>query len=126
MLPPGQWSMSQVKEHFLNNKETIESLGNSFVDIARLDTINRLKPDTAIIGAKGWMGYVTFAFDGKRNVVLENPIKGNAAYILKGKDWKRLSKHSKGWLKNRSRSSYRKVVHKGKWIDRIEEALNTL
>ncbi len=88
------------------------------------DEIERLSPSYAVTGKKGWLGYVTFYFAETDKVLSECPIEGNAIYVFRERDWRRLTKHSKGWVRTRIRSWYKKVVHKGLWIDRVIDALN--
>ena len=80
-LPPGQWGMSQIEAHFEENRAVIESQTGQVVDIERLSEIGALNPSAAIIGKRGWLGYVTFCFNFTDKVVLECPVEGNAIYI---------------------------------------------
>ena len=121
-LPPGQWGMDQVVAHFEENRTVIESQMGQVVDINRLYEMGTLNPSVAIVGKKGWLGYVTFCFNFTDKVVLECPVEGNAIYILYEADWPRLARRTKAQVR-KSRSFWKKVVHKGAWLERVEKHL---
>jgi hypothetical protein len=120
-LPPGKWGIDQIVDHFEENRREIEANGRT-VELNRIHEINSLGPTSVMIGKKGWLGYVTFSFAFTEKIVLECPVKGNAVYILSGKDWQRLARKTKAEVR-RSRSFWKKVVHKNEWLERVKRHL---
>lgn len=92
------------------------------IEEARLKYSWGLKPSAVYVGMDEFDGYFAFLYDGSASVLMENPIRGNAAYIFR-EDWKRLSRLSKKEINNYHRNKTTKVVHKSGWENRIKSAL---
>jgi hypothetical protein len=69
-----------------------------------------------------WLGYAVYEFTFSDRIVLETPIRGNATYVLSG-DWQKMIYLSKAELRSEYADRYTKVVHKGRWIQRVRAAL---
>ena len=70
-----------------------------------------------------WEGYAVYTFKRTTKVVLECPFEGNATYIL-NRNWEREVRHTKQYV--RQHYDYRKIVHKGGWLDRVHDSLHDL
>lgn len=123
LLPPGEWDIQDVKEHYRKQSRNFPiGLGGRQIDWSRLEEIETLRPVRCHVGKESWLGYVVFEFLSSDRVVLECPIEGNATYILSG-DWEAMVGHTKAELRREYGMRSTKVVHKGDWLDRIREAL---
>jgi hypothetical protein len=123
LLPPGTWDIQRVIDHYRKLAQNLSTaLKGRKIDWSRLEDIKSLSPVGCHIGEDSWLGYVVFEFAGTDHVVLECPIKGNATYILPG-DWKDMVGHTKREIRRESAGRYKKLVHKGDWLDLIREAL---
>jgi hypothetical protein len=89
-------------------------------DWQRIREIKKLKPVKCYVGKKMWEGYAVYTFKRATNVVLECPFEGNATYIL-DENWAREVRHTKEYV--RRHYDYRKIVHKGEWLDRVRDLL---
>ena len=107
--------MSKLRSYKKRNPKLI-------IEEARLKYSWGLKPSAVYVGMDEFDGYFTFLYDGSDSVLMENPIRGNAAYIFRG-DWERLSRLSKKEINNYHRNKTTKVVHKSGWEQRIKSAL---
>ena len=110
-LPPGEHLMDEIRDHFIQNRKAIEFKYKAVVDMTRIDEIETLGPSYAVVGKRGWLGYVTFGFQDNLKVVAECPIEGNAVYVFFERDWRKQMKHPKWWVKKIGRVWFRKVVH---------------
>jgi hypothetical protein len=110
-------------EHY---RQAAHNLPASFsgrrIDESRLVKIASLKPVLCYTGKESWYGYVVFTFKNSNRVVLECPVEGNAIYILSA-NWKELVSRTKAEIRQDHAARYKKVVHKGDWLDRIRQAL---
>lgn len=119
MLPSGEHPFEHIKAHFnyLQDKNT-----EIQYDIERLEISRRLGPNDVYIGLDEFEGYVVFYFKKKGLAVLENPIVGNAAYLITG-DWRELSKLTKAELLKSHQSEVDRVIHRGDWHKKLSEIL---
>jgi hypothetical protein len=124
LLPPGSWDVEDVLKHY---KRMARRMPAAFAgkrpDWRRIREIQKLKPIDCYIGKKMWEGYTVYIFKRTTNVVLECPFEGNATYIL-DENWKREVRHTKQYV--RKHYNYRKIVHKGEWLDRVHDSLYDL
>ena len=89
---------------------------------ARLDTLEKYNPIERNIGKNGFQGYYAYIFE---NIcVLENPMYGNATYIVDRERWKKSSMETKKQLIN-SKRFLKKIEHNSKWFKEIEKILNS-
>ena len=111
IFPPGRWDSKGFTQHY---KELVRQgkFQETEVQWERIREIENLKPVTRRKGKLKWNGYVVYEFAYTDNVVLECPVEGNAVYILKGNQWKRLIQLTKGEIRDKHKTSYKKVVHK--------------
>jgi hypothetical protein len=95
LLPPGEWDIRQVIEHYCKESHSFPSglLGRK-IDNSRLVKIASLGPLRCYIGKESWSGDVVFEFSASNCVVLECPFEGNATYVLSapGKPWSGIAK----------------------------------
>jgi hypothetical protein len=123
LLPPGQWDIGQVVEHYRRVSHSLPAcFGNHQIDWTRLEDIGTLNPVRCHIGEESWLGYVVFEFGDTDRVVLECPIEGNATYILSG-DWKETVYHTKAEVRCEFAGRHQRIVHKGTWLLRVRNAL---
>ena len=65
-----------------------------------------------------------YAFVFAECVVAENPLEGNAIYVVKYlESWQSLLRLSKEVLRSRYGHRVRKIVHRGNWKGRLQEEL---
>lgn len=119
ILPPGKWSMEQITNHFKSIEHTNSA---SKYDLERLKLLETLKPTTCYIGLEEFVGYVVFCFDHTDKTIFENPIKGNAIYIICG-NWEEMSKLTKRDLLSHYSDRVKKIVHRGNWFKRLQMKL---
>lgn len=124
LLPPGSWDIEDVLRHY---KKMARRMPAGFMgklpDWQRIREIKKLKPVKCYVGKRMWEGYTVYTFIGTPNVILECPFEGNATYIL-DRNWQREVSHTKQYV--RQHYDYRKIVHKGEWLDRVQDALHNL
>lgn len=119
IIPADQNLSSAVKSSYLNS---IVKRGET-VNIDRLyRIIETFKPIQCFIGKNEFDGYLVFLLERSSKVICDNPIVGNAVYILDG-DWKNLSQQSKAELLDHHRDNVARVIHTGDWIWRIRQAI---
>jgi hypothetical protein len=120
-----QWellpTLNEGTRRFLEN--CCVRAGTVQVDESRVRFILDLKPDHVAVGRNTFDGYIAFIFVEKSVAVLENPIVGNALYVLRG-NWRRLSQQSKRTLiQEVGEPLVRKIVHSGAWQRQLLSAL---
>ncbi|MEQ1764948.1 MAG: hypothetical protein ABL984_17605 [Pyrinomonadaceae bacterium] len=117
IFPPGEWDADDLIERFRSGGIRLTEQ-----EIRRLEVIkDTFKPDRIAVGkldSQGYRGYFVFIFDGKERVIAENPLYGNATYIIKGK-WEEILKVltlSKSEVRRHPQSAF--VVHREKqqWL----------
>lgn len=116
ILPPGEWSMDRIAKHF---KELEKVNPKCEYDLERLEHIKTLKPSTCYIGFEEFIGYVVFCFDYTEKAILENPIKGNAIYLINN-NWPELSKLTKRELLSYHSDRVTRIIHRGNWFERLK------
>jgi hypothetical protein len=93
---------------------TLDEIRRAFPNLKfeeeRLRFAYGLNPVCIYVGQGDFDGYLAFHFSAFNNVLLECPIKGNAAYVFKN-DWQKLSKLSKGELLSQHRQEVGRVIH---------------
>jgi hypothetical protein len=119
LLPPSkgepqlQRLLAQVRD-FAKRNPTIP------IDGGRIPYANSLRPKQVYVGQEHFDGYFVFLFARSSKVLLENPIEGNAAYII-FRNWQHLSTLTKAELL--ARKDCRRIIHSGEWKHAIKEAL---
>jgi hypothetical protein len=102
-----------------------QSRSDVVVDVERIDFACDLKPNRIVLGADEFYGYFACVFEdghGSVAVLLDNPIKGNAAYIF-GQDWFTLAKMHKTELLEQYKDKVVRVVHLSDWKSSIRKML---
>jgi hypothetical protein len=119
LLPAGIDILKQITGHF--RKFCIRN-PNCVIDDERISFAIQLEPISAFVGMDEFDGYVAFTYSETDKVLLENPVYGNAAYILGG-NWKELSRICRLELISH-RNAYR-VIHRpdSNWKLHIRYAL---
>ena len=121
LLPSGEqfWSayLSRVSNKFAQRVPTEEFK-------KRIEVMDSLDSSMKYIGIKEFEGYVVLLFDWTTKVYLDNPIKGNTAYIMTG-DWRKLSRLSKSQLLGGFPDQVDRVIHKGDWKEKVLSLLNS-
>jgi hypothetical protein len=93
------------------------------VDFERVSRIiETFKPIQCFVGTNEFDGYFVFLMKDSNKAICDNPLFGNAVYIIDG-DWKGLSQKSKRELLDYHRVNVRRVIHTGNWIARIRQIL---
>jgi len=119
IFPSNQDIAMTLKSHF---GESISKRGGS-IDFDRLyRIIECFKPVRCFIGKNEFDGYLVFLLQQTNKVICDNPMIGNAIYILDG-DWEKLSQQSKSELLGSHKNIIRRIIHKGNWIDRLRCAV---
>ena len=86
--------------------------------------IETFNPVQCFIGKNEFDGYIVFLLKQTNKVICDNPIVGNAIYILDG-NWEKLSQQSKSELLDLEREHVKRVIHRGDWIVRIRKAISS-
>ena len=110
LLPPGEWSIDQVLEHYKRISREPSRAGQSKFDLSRIKAIETLNPVRCHVGEDSWLGYAVFEFLNHDSVVLECPITNNATYVL-GKRWKSMISLSRAEIRSGQHGRYRRIIH---------------
>ena len=123
ILPPGHdWDYRTVFEHYLHQSRA-RSFTRNVIDWTRIEKIQgQLKPKLKSFGINDWFGYAVYEFPYTQRVVVECPIEGNATYVL-WDDWQNKVRLTKGELRIKHPGQFRRVIHKGEWIEEVRGAL---
>lgn len=115
LLPPGVGERHVLGRlaDFATRNRTVR------VEPDRLKYAYSLNPSQIYVGQGGFDGYFVFIYSRTSRVLLENPIEGNAAYVLL-RDWKDLSRLTKSELL--SSDAAVRVVHSGEWRTHLRSA----
>lgn len=117
-LPPG--TRDQNLESILSEVKVLTlSLRNEIID--KYDFLNNLNPLNIIKGSSGMIRYFGMMFR-EDLVVFETLNYGNALYVMYD-NWADLSTISRIQLLNKESRDFDRVVHKGKWKERIVELI---
>jgi hypothetical protein len=118
------WELLESKhtqwEDLIRHYDKRSKSKNELYDIERLKFVYHFNPSEIYVGKAAFEGYVVFCFEAKERVVLECPKSGNAIYLMKIEDWKRLSQLSKIELLNNYRHDVSRILHSDKWRYELE------
>lgn len=117
LLPAGQFTREGVRAHYERLARAYPERG---YEPERMDKAMSLKPSQGWKGTGGFRGYMVFEYAGTEKVLLECPIYGNAIYVL-GKDWRPLSRQSKGAIMADEETE--RIPHVGDWFGKMKWAL---
>ena len=116
ILPPGKWSIDQITKHY-RALESNNSKGK--YELNRLESLKTLNPTTCYIGLEEFEGYVVFCFDYTEKAILENPVRGNAIYVIYN-NWPEMSKMTKRELLTNQDDNVKRIIHRGDWFQRLK------
>lgn len=119
VLPPGENSVETVIHHY---KRLQAHRPDAPYDLDRLEKILSLKPSGYYVGDGEFEKYIVLNFKHTPKALLECPLFGNAIYVIRS-DWQKLSRLSKRELLAHSSRSAVKIVHRGKWFQRVKREL---
>lgn len=114
----GEVTLEGIMRYLAGVRSCPRGLG---IDTSRISFVLDQHPDRIFIGLDEFDGYLAFIFEASGKTIMENPREGNAIYIFEN-DWKELSKLSKTEIA-RSRCNYKRIVHTGKWQERLLRCL---
>ena len=123
LLPPGEWTLEKTIQQYRDNEKAIFSKWQSVIDYDRIKQIDRLNHDRQYWGTKSFLGYSVYEFTRYEKVVVDCPIVGNAVYLLYKNRWKNQIRLSKKELRDLFPGKYKKIVHKGEWLNKVREEL---
>lgn len=115
-LPPGADPFARIRAHYRSGPFW------SIYDEARLRAIWGLRPACSYLGRKAFGGYQAFVFSGTEIAILECPLTGNATYVFR-KNWRWLSRQTKGDLLRKHGPDVVRVIHVSDWVQRLRDAL---
>jgi len=123
ILPKGERPWDEVKKDVDPIVRRTKPMKQKIV-YARLETIEKFKPDFVAIGRGGFQGYLVFGFSEEDLYVLESVYTGNATYVF-DKNWEELSKLTKAEILNDSLQKDR-LIHREGWYDQIKAILSNI
>jgi hypothetical protein len=111
LLPPGELSRDKIHCH---HRELQRRNPGVRYDEERIDKALELGPNQRYEEKDGVEGYIVFTFPYTSKALLENPIYGNAIYVI-GSDWEYWSKRPKHELVDEAERSgeVKKIPHQG-------------
>jgi hypothetical protein len=119
LLPPGEVSEDTVLKHY---EGLARRIPHTRYEPERIRRAFSLEPNACYVGTDEFYGYVVFTFPHTEKALLECPVYGHAIYILDS-NWRRLSRLSKQELLADRTRGVRKIVHRGNWFARVQNAL---
>ena len=121
ILPPGWWRDPRRRLHLeseFKNKEQARLF------LERLEYLETFNPKEIYRSRFNDQASPYYAFVFTECVVAENPLEGNAIYVIAGlESWQRLLKLSKEALRQQYGHRIKRIVHRGNWKGRLEESL---
>lgn len=127
IFPIGNWVPDELVSRYRKHGHKITGQ-----QLARLELIKAtFKPDRWAVGrsdSKAYKGYLVFMFDAQRKVIAENPLYGNATYLIKG-GWDEIIevlRLTKQEVRRRPNSEF--VIHRdgSKWIQELQSKFRWL
>lgn len=115
LLPKGPWNVEALMDHF---REMARQRRARSCHLDRLERLASLQPSECYVGVDEFRGYVAFCFEGTSTTVLDNPLEGNALYVITS-GWRELSRLCKRALLTEHPSRVRRLVHRGDWFRRL-------
>jgi len=94
------------------------------LQIERLNYAYQLVPSEVFVGRDEFDGYLAFTFDDSKNVLLEHPVEGNAAYVFT-EDWRFLSRLTKSTLLQNYSGTVQRIIHRQDscWREKLKSCL---
>lgn len=119
ILPQGHVAFPLLMSHY---QRRADAQSSRRWDLSRLEFFQTIGPAECFVGSEDFDGYVVFTFPGKGKAVLDNPLHGNACYIISG-EWRELSRLSKQELLGSHAKNVTRVIHRGNWKKRVRRRL---
>ena len=116
VLPSEDRSFDSILAHY---EQLQRSNPHIPYEVGRLQSIFSLSPSKCYIGMDEFVGYIVFAFEHSKKVILECPVYGNAIYVIRD-NWKGLSRLSKHELLTEHSDLVYRIVHTGGWFDKLK------
>jgi hypothetical protein len=85
----------------------------------RMRVFSSLRPQNIVVGTSGFSRYIGAQIQGDL-IVLENPVHGNAVYVL-GSDWQEVSRRTRVDLLRDETAHYERIVHRDGWEGRLRD-----
>ena len=121
ILPPGWWH-DPKRRHRIESQFKNKEQAQLFLE--RLEYLETLNPKEIYRSRFNDQASPYYAFVFTECVVAENPLEGNAIYVIAGlESWQRLLKLSKEALKQRYGHRIKRIVHRGNWKARLQKAI---
>ena len=94
------------------------------LQIERLNYAYQLVPSEVFVGRDEFDGYLAFTFGDSKNVLLEHPVEGNAAYVFT-EDWRFLSRLTKSTLLQNYSGTVQRIIHRQDscWREKLKSCL---
>ncbi len=123
LLPPGKENIDQNIKYFISKfKHPSTQIINTVTD--RIMFFESLQPVQYIVGESKFSRYIG-AMLREDLVLLENLRYGNAVYIFQ-ENWKDLSQLSRTELLRSQNKNFIRIVHRGKWKNRIFDTIRDI
>ncbi|MQF48753.1 tetratricopeptide repeat protein [SAR202 cluster bacterium AC-647-N09_OGT_505m] len=121
ILPLGWWRSPghrQQLESQFRDKEQAQLF------LERLEYLDTFNPKQVYRSRFENQASVYYAYVFAESVVAENPLEGNAIYVIRGlESWQSLLKLSKEDLRQRYSSRVKRIVHRGDWKARLQREI---
>ncbi len=122
LLAPDEIGLEQLVR-ILQSHTHNDNVTNVRIELERIEKILGLRPSKIYVGRDEFAGYVVFLFDATPIAVLDNPVVGNALYLLRG-DWQSLSHRSKTELLRMHAGHAERIIHAGDWFGTLRQQLH--
>ena len=121
ILPPGWWHDPRHREQLESQFRDKEQAQLFLQRLEYLDTFN---PTEVYRSRFSDQGSPYYAYVFAESVVAENPLEGNAIYVIRGlESWQSLLKLSKENLRHQYPSRVKRIVHRGDWETRLQREI---
>jgi len=121
-LPVGWWRDPAMAVRI---EESLDK-GQARLLMERLDFIESCQPSECFMSSFSTDKVPYYAYLFERCVIAENPLEGNAIYVIKGiEEWQSMLHLDKRTLRTRYPDRVTKVVHRGEWKRRLRDLIRT-
>jgi tetratricopeptide (TPR) repeat protein len=121
-LPVGWWRDPAMAVRI---EESLDK-GQARLLMERLDFIESCQPSECFMSSFSRDKVPYYAYLFERCVIAENPLEGNAIYVIKGiEKWQSMLHLDKRTLRTRYADRVTKVVHRGEWKRRLRDLIRT-
>jgi hypothetical protein len=121
-LPVGWWRNPAMAARIEENLDK----GQARLLMERLDFIESCQPRECFMSSFSRDKVPYYAYLFERCVIAENPLEGNAIYVIKGiEKWQSMLHLDKRTLRTRYADRVTRVVHRGDWKHRLRDLIRT-